>query len=73
MPGVALRRCRHLLRRASGDDAPTASAALRAEIHDPVGGLDHIEVVLDHPHNSNPDLPAGAFDADSSGSDATAE
>ncbi len=37
-----------LLRGALGDDAPAAGAALGAEIDDPVGSLDHIEVVFDH-------------------------
>jgi hypothetical protein len=33
-----------------GDQGPSAAAALRAEVDDPVGGLDDIEVVLDHQH-----------------------
>src|SRR4051812_16456400 len=32
------------------DDAPAAIAALRPEVDDPVGGLDDIQVVLDHHH-----------------------
>ena len=39
--------CRHLLGGAGGDDAPAAVAALGAKIDDPVGGLDHVQVVLD--------------------------
>ena len=38
---------RDVLRRPRGHDRPAAVAPLGAEIHDPVGGLDHIEVVLD--------------------------
>ena len=34
-------------------------AAIGSEINDPVGTADHIEVVLDHPHNSRP-RPANA-------------
>src|SRR5260370_464183 len=33
--------------RSEADEVPTAIAALRAEIDDPVRGLDHIEIVLD--------------------------
>ncbi len=36
-----------LLGRALGDDQATAGAALGAHVHEPVGGLDHVEVVLD--------------------------
>src|SRR5690606_1819821 len=35
-----------LLRRALADDRTAAMAALRAKIHHPVGGLDHVQVVL---------------------------
>src|SRR5690349_24675129 len=38
------------LRRALRDDPAAARAALGTEIDDPVGGLDHVEVVLDHDH-----------------------
>ena len=38
----------HLLRRALGHDGPAAFAAFGAEVDDPVGGLDDVEVVLDH-------------------------
>ena len=34
----------------SRDDAAAAVAALGAEIEDPVGGLDHFQIVLDHHH-----------------------
>ena len=35
-------------RRPFGDDLAAAFAALGAEVDDPVGRLDHVEVVLDH-------------------------
>src|SRR5438093_7211247 len=38
------------LGRALGDDAASSAAAFRAQIEDPVGIGDHIEVVLDHDH-----------------------
>jgi len=38
------------IRRAGGDDLSAAVAALGAEVDDPVGGLDHVEVVLDDDH-----------------------
>ncbi len=40
----------HGLRRARGDDPTAAEAARRSEVDDPVGRLDHVEVVLDHEH-----------------------
>src|SRR5439155_18976219 len=40
-------RLRDLLRRAGGDHEPAVLAAFRSEIDDVVGGLDHVEVVLD--------------------------
>ncbi len=39
---------RHALRRALGDDPATGFAAFRPQIDQPVGALDHIQVVLDH-------------------------
>ena len=42
------RRRRDLLRVALRDDAPTACAAFGAQVDDPVGLGDHVEVVLDH-------------------------
>ena len=36
--------------RARGHDPPAPLAALRAQVDDPVGGLDDVEVVLDHDH-----------------------
>src|SRR5712692_7482747 len=47
LSGVARRHLGHLLGRAGGDDAATGGAALGAEVDDPVGGLDDLEVVLD--------------------------
>src|SRR5690242_4706174 len=38
---------RHLLGGALGDDASAVLAAFRAEVNDPVGIADHVEVVLD--------------------------
>ena len=40
----------HLLGRPRGDREATLLAALRAHVDDPVGALDHVEVVLDHDH-----------------------
>src|SRR5207237_7064445 len=40
----------NLLRRADGDNASAAAAAIRAQIDHPFRGLDHVEVVLDHQH-----------------------
>lgn len=62
--------------------------SVETNINNPVGTADHIRVVLYHPHSSNPrpanaaallrhedaaTSAAGALDADSNGSDATAE
>src|SRR3954469_19851007 len=41
---------RDFLRRAAGDDRSAARAALGTEIDDVVGGLDHVEIVLDDEH-----------------------
>src|SRR5690606_15940419 len=49
-PGVGSLLPGDLLRGAGGDDHAAAGAALGAEVHDPVRGLDHVEVVLDHHH-----------------------
>jgi hypothetical protein len=40
----------NLLRRALGDDLAAAVSALRAEVDDPVGGFDDIEIVFDDHH-----------------------
>src|SRR5690606_12631189 len=46
--GVRLGHRGNLLGRAAGHDVPARITALRAEIDDPVGGLQHVEIVLDH-------------------------
>ena len=38
---------RHILRRAGDDQFAAALAGVRAEVDDPVGGLDYVEVVFD--------------------------
>src|SRR5690606_1473038 len=48
--GVALLDERDLLGGAGGDHLAAPRAALRTHIDDPVGGLDDVEVVLDHDH-----------------------
>ena len=50
LPGVALVHGGNLAGRAGRDHAPAAVAAFRTEVDDPVGGLDHLQVVLDHHH-----------------------
>ena len=49
-PCVGMRRSRHLFRGPTHYESTTAIAALGAEIHDPVGGLDHVQVVFDDHH-----------------------
>ena len=39
---------RDLLRRSGSDDFTTSITSFRAEIDDPIGALDHVEIVLDH-------------------------
>src|SRR5688572_18762156 len=39
---------RDLLGRARGDHVAAADAAFGAEVDQPIGGLDHIKIVLDH-------------------------
>src|SRR5579875_296729 len=48
--GVAALGGGDLLRRSGRHDAAAARAAFGPEINDPVGGLDDLEVVLDHQH-----------------------
>src|SRR3984893_2553041 len=48
LPGVGIRRHGDFLGRALGHDLTAAVAALGSEVDDIVGGLDHVEVVLDH-------------------------
>ena len=50
LPGERILDGGHLLRRAGHDHLAPALAALGAEVDDPVGLLDHVEVVLDHEH-----------------------
>ena len=50
MPGVAGLHRRHLLRRSFGHNHPALDAAFGAEVDDPVGGLDDVEIMLDHDH-----------------------
>ena len=47
LAGVAFLDLGDILGRAGRDDAPAAVAAFGAEVDDPVGGLDDVEVVLD--------------------------
>ena len=41
-------RCRDIFRRAFGDDRAARAAGFRAQVDDPVGRLDDVEIVLDH-------------------------
>ena len=78
----------YLRRRSRNNDLAALIAAFGSQVDHPVAAANHIEVVLDYPHNSRPrpanaaarlkqelaaTSAAGAFDADSSGSEATAE
>ena len=45
--GMRLRVARDLFRRAGGDDLAALIAAFRAEVDQPIGGLDDVEIVLD--------------------------
>src|SRR5947209_10198453 len=50
LAGVRARVARDLFGRAGGDDLPALVAAFGTEVDHVVGGLDHVEVVLDHQH-----------------------
>ena len=50
LSGITLPHLCHLLGCALSHDAPARRAAVGAEVDHPVGGLDHIQVVLDHHH-----------------------
>ncbi len=45
---MALRGNRHLLRRAGAYDLAAAVTAFRAEVDNPVGSSQHVEIMLDH-------------------------
>jgi hypothetical protein len=47
-PGVTAFDAGDELRGAFGDNKATAGATLWTHVDDPVSGLDHVEVVLDH-------------------------
>src|SRR5699024_10866970 len=47
IPGVGVRVGRNLFRRAGGHDLAAAVATFRAEVDQPVGGLDDIQIVFD--------------------------
>ena len=50
MPGIAFRILRHFFWRSCGHDLAAAVAAFGAEVDDPIGGFDHLEIMLDHHH-----------------------
>src|SRR3989442_7755022 len=43
---------RHLFRRSLRDDLASGCAALRSEVDEPIGGLHHVDAVLDHDHRA---------------------
>jgi uncharacterized protein len=47
LPGIGLRTGGDVFRGPDGDDQAAPVAALGAQVDDPVGGLDHVQVVLD--------------------------
>src|SRR5712691_13137788 len=47
-PGVAALRLDDVLGRAGRHDLAAAVATLGAKVDDPIGGLDHLEIVLDY-------------------------
>ena len=49
-PGDALRHLGHVLRATHGHHLPTPGAGPGAQVDDPIGGLDEIQVVLDDHH-----------------------
>ena len=50
MPGIRPLDLHHILGRAGRDDLAALVATLRAEVDDPVGGLDDLQIVFDHDH-----------------------
>jgi len=57
MAGVALLHRRHLFGRAFRHHHAALDAAFGAEVDDPVGGLDDVEIMLDHDHVALLDKP----------------
>src|SRR5512133_97590 len=49
-PGMRRLDERDVLRRSSGDNLPATISTVRTEVDDPIGGLDHVEIVLDDEH-----------------------
>jgi hypothetical protein len=47
---VGLRHHGDLFRSSDSNDLATAVTTLRPEVHDPIGRLDHVEIVLDDDH-----------------------
>src|SRR5215469_4589329 len=52
--GIGARVGRHVLGGPCHHHRAATATALGSEIHDPVGGLDHIQVVLDHHYRAAP-------------------
>ena len=50
VPGIGPRHLHHVLGRAGGDDLAALVAAFGAEVDDPVGGLDDLQIMFDHVH-----------------------
>src|SRR5262249_20182297 len=50
LTGVRRRNCRHVLRCSLGDDHPAAISTFWTQVDDPISGLDHVQVVLNHEH-----------------------
>ncbi len=46
--GMRILGSRNLFRRSGGDDFTTRITSFRAEIDDPIGALNHLQIVLDH-------------------------
>src|SRR5207247_10036426 len=50
LPRIRDRMLDQFLRRTRGDHVPSRVAALWSQVDDPVGGLEHVQVVLDDQH-----------------------
>ena len=50
LAGIASFHLRYFLGRTLGHDGAAAVAALGAQVDDVIGGLDHVQVMLDHQH-----------------------